>query len=269
MPVNLIFLAAAAVGTMVAYFVGGQQVAETVGFVAAGAEMAYLGLMPMNERFIRAVNAKRGPDTQRLETQLRGLHLITQLGKNSLDKYTELYRKKQQITDNMVRQAVTAGGFLDAYIAKVNGLEGYFVELLFQIDQYQKFLQRESPQVLDGELLKVRTEMEANTSAKVRELYQKRIDLIHKRKDKNNAVREQLQVAQIQLATLEDTINYLLEQTMTMSNPDEITRLIDSVINETEGHHASIQEIQGMLDDANLHLSDYPIQEQKPGTQVR
>jgi hypothetical protein len=252
LPINLLFLSASAIGAVVAYVLGGTNVMEPVLFSAAGLEMAYLALMPMNDRFVRAVNAKRQPDTQRLEDQLKNLNLITQLGKSQLDKYTELYKKKSQISDNLVRQSVTSGGFLDAYIGKVNNLEVYFVQLLYNIDQYEKFLQRETSDYLSSEMAKVKAEMEANTSTKVRELYQKRIDLIKKRLEKNLAVKEQLQVARIQLATLEDTINYLLEQTMTIDNPAEITRMIDSVLNETEEHHSSIQEIQGILDDTNL-----------------
>lgn len=252
LPINLLFLSVAAIGAIIAYTVGGQNVMEPVLFSAAGLEMAYLGLMPHYDRFIRAVNAKRQPETQRLEDQLKNLNLITQLGKSQLDKYTELYKKKSQISENLVRQSVTAGGFLDAYIGKVNNLEVYFVQLLYNIDQYEKFLQRETSDYLTAEMAKVKAEMEANTSTKVRELYQKRIDLIKKRLDKNLAVKEQLQVARIQLATLEDTINYLLEQTMTIDNPTEVTRMIDSVLNETEEHHSSIQEIQGILDDPGL-----------------
>ena len=71
---------------------------------------------------------------------------------------------------------------------------------------------------------------------------------VSKRIEKNAAVRENLQMAEIQVATLEDTVDYLLEQSMTIKNPDEISRVIDSVLSETEEQYQSLTAIQSMTE---------------------
>lgn len=262
LPINLVFLAVAAVSflSLVVANLGFDlptiELAATVLFGSAGIEMLYLGLMPQNRRFQRAVKAKRQPDTQRLQAQVKSLNFLTQLGKAPLEKYTNLYKKKHQIADNLAKNSATSEMFVDTYTAKVETLESYYVELLFEIEQYKDFLERESTSNMATEKQKLEADMAAATSPKVRALYQKRLRLMEKRVEKSKAVRENLQMAEIQVATLEDTVNYLVEQSLTLKNPDELSRVIDSVLNETEEHHQAIQDIHGILGEPDYLTSE-------------
>ncbi len=254
LPVNLTFLATAAVGFLslvvakLGFGIDTSWLAATVLFGSAGLEMLYLGVMPQNRRFVRAVNARRQPDTQRLQAQVKSLNYLTQLGKAPLEKYTELYKKKHQIAQNLEKNRSTSEYFVDSYTAKVETLEAFYVELLFEIERYREFLTRESSSTLPGERAKLLQELQAADNPKVKALYQKRLALMEKRVEKNKAVRENLQMAEIQVATLEDTVNYLVEQSLTLNNPDELSRVIDSVLAETEENHQSILDIQGITE---------------------
>lgn len=257
LPVNLVFLSVMAVALSATAVLGIALESSWLGslFLAlllggGGLEMFYLGLMPQNRRFVRAINARRHEDTIKLEKQIRSLDLLQQLGKASLAKYAELFKKKEQINQNLLKSNITKGAFAEAYARKINMLEDHYVELLYEIDQYRKFLNKEPGTEFAAQLQKMKNEMEG-ASPKVKALYKKRIDLLNKRVDKNRAVREHLQMAQIQLDTLEDTVDYLLEQTITVKDPSEVSRILDGVLTETEEHHQSISEIQSIVSEVD------------------
>ncbi len=257
LPANLLYLAALA-GVGVAASLGGWlDIAAPFLFMGVGLEMFYLALMPRWPRFIRAINAKQQPQVERVEQQLVSLNYLTKLGKDSIEQYALLTKKKVQISDNLIKQKQLGDSFLQAYVTKMNALEAQYVELLYDIDQARRFLAQESSQGIDAQQRQLEVEMQASgDSPRIRELYAKRMALLKKRKERNVDVRDQLRMAEIQLATLEDTVNYLLEQSMSLRNPDEVSRLLDSVINETEEHYQSMRDIQGIVDEGATELHD-------------
>lgn len=265
LPANLAYLAALA-GLTIAAFVGGwsSEWAPFL-FMGAGLEMFFLALVPRWPRFIRAVNARRQPDVERVEQQLVSLTYLTKLGKDSVEQYALLTKKKTQISDNLLKQKQFGESFLQAYLTKMHLLEAQYVELLYDIDQARKFLAQESSQGIDAQQRQLESEMQAaGDSPRIRELYAKRMALLKKRKERNIDVREQLRMAEIQLATLEDTVNYLLEQSMSLRNPDEVSRLLDSVIAETEEHYQSMRDIQGIVDEGATELHDVSFNRENP-----
>lgn len=251
LPINLAYLLGVTGAAIAAGFIGLPSELIIPGILAGGGlELLYLAWMPNNKRFQRAVQALKGPTTERISQQVQSLKYLSLLDKKSIDKYTELYRKKNQLADLLVRQTSSSGSgaFLDSYLAKVNSLEVYYVQLLYDIDQYSRFLNQDSSKNLELQRQQMESELAGSNSSRVQELYRKRIDLLGKRKEKNLGVQEQLQMAQIQLATLEDTVNYLLEQSITINSPEEISRMIDQVIGETEDHYQSMLDIQSIRD---------------------
>jgi hypothetical protein len=55
---------------------------------------------------------------------------------------------------------------------------------------------------------------------------------------------------------------------MTLRNPDEVSRLLDSVISETEEHYESMKDIKGILDEESTELHDVSFNRQ-PGDATR
>ncbi len=256
LPANLFYLAGLAGLTIAALFGGWFNEFIPFIFMCMGLEMLYLALVPRWPRFIRAVNSRHQGQVERVEQQLVALNYLTKLGKDSIEKYAALTKRKTQIGENLAKQKF-GDAFAQAYLTKMNALEAQYVELLYDIDQARKFLDMDSSKGIDAQQQQLEQEMRAaGESPRIRELYAKRLDLLKKRREKNIDVRDQLRMAEIQLATLEDTVNYLHEQSMTLRNPDELSRLLDSVITETEEHYQSMRDIQGILDESATDLQD-------------
>jgi hypothetical protein len=268
LPANLIYLVSLAGIAVVTSVSGVLSVALPFLFLGAGLEMLYLALIPRWPRFIQAVNSRHQGRVERVEQQLVALSYLTKLGKDSIEQYASLTKRRTQISDNLIKQNF-GDAFLQSYLTKMNLLEAQYVELLYDIDQATQFLAQESSTGLEQQQRQIELEMQAaGDSPRIRELYAKRLDLLRKRREKNLDVKDQLRMAQIQLATLQDTVNYLQEQSMTLRNPDEVRRLLDSVISETEEHYESMKDIKGILDEESTELHDVSFNRQ-PGDATR
>ena len=259
LPANLAFLlvpVGAFAGLMASKFLGLHTQLdafwEVILFASGGLEMLYLSAMPHSARFRRAVDSRRYGSYNRIRQQMKNLGYLSQLDKVSLTKYSELHRNKLRVAENLRQQGATGQAFLESYMSKMNQMEGFYVDLLFRISQSEKFLEQEVNSNFLNERNKIQSEMQGATP-KLQEVYKKRLSLVDKRKEKNDQAREQLQIARVQLATLEDTIRYLVEQSMTIHDFDEVGKIIDAVLVETEEQHASILEIQSIASDGSLH----------------
>ena len=255
LPLNLSFVTVMAIATGLS--IGLQLMGmsfvpwEIPAFIGAGIEMLFLAVMPRNKRFLRAVNAKKEKSVKRMELQMRSMQYLQSLSQASLDNYAKLFERKVQIGENLAKRKETTSFFLNDQLNKLDTLEAYYVELLYEIERYNAHIRSDDSGELNAEITKMKAEM-MNSTERVKKLYQKRLDLAMKRKEKSQSVREQLQMAEIQLDTIEDTVNYLLDQSMTLKNPEEISAMIDSLILEAEEHYETAREL-----DSILHMSEF------------
>jgi hypothetical protein len=254
LPINLIFLSVvmvAVVGLSVA-FSGFTTPVLLLAAIGAAVEMAYLAYAPSNPRFIRAVNARYQSELTTIERQYQSFRYLQQLGRDYLDRYMLFFKKKQIVNDNLLKNQDKTGSLDYTYLEKLNSLESYYVELLYGLEQYERYSKSGSKEELEREVNKIRTEMANASSDKVKNQYQRRIEVLKKRLDKFASATENMQVARIQIDTLEDTMDFIVEQSLTLKNPDEIGRAIDQIILAAEEHHTTIEELDRVLSEINV-----------------
>lgn len=254
LPVNLVFLSmvmVAVVGIAVA-FGGFTTPVLLLAAIGAAVEMAYLAYAPTNQRFIRAVNARYQTELTAIERQYQSFKYLQMLGRDYLDRYMLFFKKKQIVNDNLLKNQDKTGSLDYTYLEKLNSLESYYVELLHGLEQYEKYSKSGSKEELEREVNKIRTEMANATSDKVKNQYQRRIEVLKKRLDKFASATENMQIARIQIDTLEDTMDFIVEQSLTLKNPDEIGRAIDQIILAAEEHHTTIEELDRVLSEINV-----------------
>lgn len=254
LPANLAFLTLGGIATAVSMLMADLLPVyipwELPAFLTGGLEMFYLALMPKNKKFLRAVNANKSKLLETVEAQAQSLHILKALDANSLQRYTKFLITKRQIAQNLGKHQLTSFFFEDQML-KLDKMETFYIDLLGESYRYHEHLSEGVSTTLDVETARLRREM-SSTEGRVRDLHQRRLDLLLKRRKTNDDVREHLQVAKIQLDTLDDTVRYLLEQSLTLKNPDELSRLVDSVIADAESHHATARELDEMLMGATI-----------------
>ncbi|MGA7304314.1 MAG: hypothetical protein WBW88_05545, partial [Rhodothermales bacterium] len=74
--------------------------------------------------------------------------------------------------------------------------------------------------------------------------------------EKFKKTKENLEVIEAQLETIEDVTKYIHEQSLTMSNPEEITFQLDTLLSEVEETQAAVEEVEGVFASPTDLLSD-------------
>ncbi|MCS7073560.1 MAG: hypothetical protein NZ108_03745 [Bacteroidia bacterium] len=249
LPVNLVFLCVMTVLTVGLYFAkfnfGGISWEFTT-FLTASLELLYLGLITKNQRFVRAVNSKYAKETNWIARKKKIFQLLSELDDTTIDTYLRLSDKKNQIQENFLKLADLPESFIESYIEKIEQLEVTYLELAFAKTKHQQSLNPTDKSALETERKKIEQELK-NANPKTKELLQRRLALIDKRLGKDVNLQENLKMLTIQMDTLKDTIEYLIQQSLTIKSVDEFNQLIDIVVEEAEQHEASVQEIQKII----------------------
>jgi hypothetical protein len=218
--------------------------------IASAIEMFYLAYMPQNKQFVKAVNAKYFGLQAQLQQKIKNIKYLQMLSPYSQEKYNFIALKKNSITENLLRKQ---NDFLlnSNFLSKLEMLEGYYLERLLAIEQYEKFAQSSLNNDFYNEIVRIQNLMQ-NATPKVRAEYQKRIDVLQRRVKHSETLQDNYQIAKIQAATLEDTLDLLLEQSMSVSNPKLFDQRIDEVLNEAEEQQETIRELESIYEDSYL-----------------
>lgn len=104
----------------------------------------------------------------------------------------------------------------------------------------------------------------------------RRLGILKKRLKKFEIAKEKYLICETHLETIEDAIRYIYEQSMTMSNPEEIGFQLDNLLEEVEETSQIIDELDrdilplhSDLDDLDLDSDLLEIEEeQKPESEI-
>ncbi|MCZ2357108.1 MAG: hypothetical protein LC115_10580 [Bacteroidia bacterium] len=224
-------------------------------FLATALEMAYLAFAPGNERFIRAINTKNSALIERTETQIQALTTLEKLSQPNSERYLSFLKKKMQVLYNLKNNHLTSDLFLESYSHKLNQLDNAYLQQIRSLDQIHTYNNsaQEEPQILT-EIKALQAEISQATSEKVKNAKKQRLELMKKRIDQHLLVKESKELAATQIANLEDTISYLLDQSLVLSE-QELTQLIDTVISESETNIQTIKELNNLQGNSSVYGS--------------
>ena len=131
-PANLVFLIASLV---FALLLGGVT-ANVLLLFAAAAELLFLGTVPRNERFRRAVRARK-IDERRKEPRDRDV--FRTLAKEDQKRYVRFRNMEKAIKDNYAKLPYSSQGLLDSHLKKLDGLLDAHLNLLQLKERYVRF----------------------------------------------------------------------------------------------------------------------------------
>lgn len=237
-PMNLGFLIMA---MLTAFFLSGSEPWFNLTLIMAAAlELMYLGVMPRNERFRRAVRSRRAAEHAKPPSQKEIFQLLT---KTSQRRYARLRKLEKDISTNYRKLSYATQGLLDSHLDKIDGLLDSYLNLLYQKERYEYTNQSGAESEVIQAISALREDM-ADDSAKVRSIKERRMRILEQRLQRFKKSSENLEIIEAQLETIEDVVKYIHEQSLTLRNPEEITFQLDTLLTEVEETEAAIQEIE-------------------------
>jgi hypothetical protein len=240
-PWNLAFLLVAMLAVF--FTIGLSVVPEVLLTFTAALELLYLGTMPRQERFRRAVRSRKAQERYKPPSER---DLFRELTKASQKRYIRFRNLEKAVRENYERLSYASQGMLQAHIQKIDDLLDSYLKMLWQMERYQRFTQQATQDKVVLAMQELRQQM-ADDPPRVREIKQKRLDILEKRLDRFKKANENMAVIEAQLETIEDVTRYIHEQSLTMRNPEEVSFQLDTLMAEVEETQAAVTEIEDVF----------------------
>lgn len=239
-PWNLTFLIAAMAVAFGVSMTGASWPVDLVLMLTTGLELVYLGTMPRNERFRRAVRSRKAVEHAKPPSQKE---LFQNLEKGNQRRYARLRKIESDIRLNYRKLSYASQGMLDSHLSKINGLLDSYLKLLYQKERYEFSGTSATETEVQRTIQALQKDMQDDTP-RVRAIKQRRLKILEQRLERSQKGGENLEIIEAQLETIEDVIKYIEEQSLTLRNPDEISFQLDTLLSEVEETQASVVELE-------------------------
>ena len=135
-PWNLVFLIVAMAAAFGAGFVFPDFMFNIIMVITAGLELIFLGTMPKQERFRRAVKARQAAVHAKPPTQKELYRLLRRPNQR---RYARLRDLEKKIESNYRKLSYASQGLLESHISKIDGLLDSYLTLLNQKERYVQY----------------------------------------------------------------------------------------------------------------------------------
>lgn len=237
-PFNLGFLIAA---FTTAFFVSGDTSAINIVFaVTLATELMYLGIVPRMARFQKYINLNKFKERN---SRFDERKIFGGLSEESQKRFLILKHISGLIRENFNKLPYVSQGLLDSIYTRMDSLMTSYMILLDSNERYRQYVDKDIEKTLSAEIDEVKKEKEEASSPKLKQVIERRIAILEKRISKYGAARERYLISDSQLKTIEDTVRYIYEKSLTISNLEEIEYQMDSLIMDLEDADAVFTEI--------------------------
>ena len=216
--------------------------------LAAGLELIYIATVPQNWRFRRLVRSWQFADEKKQHEQ-RMRQLLGELPPAVQERYANVLHTCQQIRDNYHRLSSTSQIFLSQTEDKMRGLRFGYMRLLQAALQQEQYVQTSDVMGIRNEIKQLESAL-ARESPKVQEINRKRIEILTKRVEKFEKIRDNWRVVEAQCSAIEDVLDLIRDQSMTMRDPQELTDRLDTLVQDVEQTETSVKEVEALIDAA-------------------
>ena len=209
-----------------------------------GVELMYLGVVPKLPRFRKKVELKKIKERHASSNEK---DLFQSLDSASQKRFLVLKHLAQLVQENFDKLPYSSQGLLDNIGKKIDELLGNYLTLLDLIKRYEIYLNTSLETNLKEEVVRQIEEIKSIESEKLKRTKSRRVAIMQKRLQKFKIAKEKYLVCETHLETIEDAVRYIYEQSMTMSNPEEIGFQLDNLLTE-------VDETSQLIDDLDQDI---------------
>jgi hypothetical protein len=213
--------------------------------LAAGVELMYVALVPQSSRFRRLVRSWRyAAEKKEHEKKLHDMYQDLPVEMRSRYQFVEQVAKG--IRENYARLSATSQIFAQQMDDKLNGLLSGYVRLLYTAKLHHEYVQSLNPAQVKGEVVRLESAI-AKEPPKVQEINAKRIEILRKRLTKFEKITENREVIDAQCSAIEDVLQLIRDQSVTMRDPQEVSAQLDNLVQDVEQTEQSVKDIEAIF----------------------
>jgi hypothetical protein len=162
-------------------------------------------------------------------------------------RYAGLDSICRAIRENYSRLSATSQMFVGQMEERLDGLLQGYLRLLHAAHQHREYLRTTDPEAIKRESAQLERGMSAD-SPKVQEINRKRVEILAKRIDKYDKIRENCQVIDAQCAAMEDVLQLIRDQSVTLRDPQEVSNQLDNLVEDVEHTEQTVREVESIFE---------------------
>jgi predicted AAA+ superfamily ATPase len=162
-------------------------------------------------------------------------------------RFAALDNTCRAIRENYKRLTSTSQMFVDQMEDKLEGLTNSYVRLLNAAFHHREYLRAINRDTINKESVQLQKDVE-HQPPKVQEINRKRIEILAKRMEKYDKAKENCQVIDAQCAAVEDVLNLIRDQSVTMHDPEQIAAHLDGLVKDVEQTEETVREVESIFE---------------------
>ncbi len=223
--------------------------------LGAGAELTLLGAITRSDRFVRAINAKYKDKIDEYYKTMNLADYYNKLSSNAQKRFDKLRGILKEVRDRYKKVGVNSQSLVDGFLKKIEAIETTYIRLIFFKDKFPELANDSILYETQRELDTLNQEMKAATG-KLKEIKAKRLRLLELKLENFYKIRENKEIIEERLQTIEDMVEYIKDQPMTMMQSDKDDIMIDNILFDAEQTQESLAEIESMMQSEFSYNSD-------------
>lgn len=225
-------------------------VANIILALTFGAELTYLGTIPQMPKFRKLIELKKAKERDK---KAEDQNMFQKVDPRSQKRFLVMKHLSRLIRDNFQKLPYTSQGILTNVNSKIDGLLSSYLNLLELNYRYRQYISSANVDNLKDQIEDEKASLEAIESEKLKEKKNRRLGILTKRLERFAKAKEKYDICETEIETIEDAVRYIYEQSMTMSNIEEIGDQLDNLLLDMEETASMIGDIDvDMLDNYSI-----------------
>ncbi|HYX51957.1 MAG TPA: hypothetical protein VE783_00795 [Candidatus Limnocylindrales bacterium] len=213
--------------------------------LAGGLELMYLAAVSTNSRFQRLVRSWKFAEEQ--EAKERSLSdLLRTLPSEMQNRYIALAQVCGSIRNNFAQLSSTSQIYVQQMDQRLQGLLHAYARLLMAAWQQRQYLKTSDSDTIKREIAALQQRM-SQDPPKVQDINKKRIEILSKRLEKFQKIVENRQVVDAQCAAVEDVLQLVRDQSVTMRDPQQVSDQLANLVHDVEQTEQTVQQVEAIF----------------------
>jgi len=215
-------------------------------FLAGAAEVAYLWALVGNARFRRLVDSQ--------SSRLRGLfdakekdRLLLRLPGEERDRYLELANIRQRVYESWQSRDEVAQGLLQPSVDKLDYLLDTFLRAQITLSAMQEHFVDSNKAQLERQIRSIEADLKRSLPDKLRDAKCRSLGIFTQRLTRLNKLEQDMEVLRTQIDNIEQTIKLVSDQSISLSDPQQVAGQIDGAVAEVGETERSLSEVESFL----------------------
>lgn len=176
--------------------------------------------------------------------------LLANVSTHDRDRVEALERKRGEILALCAQNPAFTMDLLRGELEKLDQLTASFLDLTALTHRQREYLGAQDMRELEAAIRRYQKLIEHADREEVRELAQKNLAVVLKRKEKLSEIHQVVVKALGQMELIENTFELLADQIVTMRSPTELGGQLDDLIDGVEAVKSTALETQGLMEAA-------------------